>query len=146
MITYSAALRRPLPEEFLYYAGTTFTVEWYYTMSAEMPAREHYLGMDEVDQMRLDHMVKYVADKPFGTLLPRTLYRIEDREHKIYAFKPRDERFFNFTTAGKKIIITNCYRKHSPKMGKGDLEKLAYAIRCRQDYLRRVREGIYYED
>ncbi len=89
--------------------------------------------------------MKLYCDSPYGTLLPKTLYRIEDKENKIYAFKPRDERFFNFTIEGAKVIITNAYHKHSQQMTKLDLESLKIAVGYKQDYLKRVKEENYYE-
>ena len=90
-------------------------------------------------------MIKYLADNPIGTRLPETIYRIEDRENKIYALKAGAERFFNFMTVHKKIVITNAYHKHSQKMTKQDMEKLEISVRFRADYLRRIKEGSYYE-
>ncbi|MFH1259406.1 MAG: hypothetical protein ABII74_06320 [Elusimicrobiota bacterium] len=87
----------------------------------------------------------FTADTRPGTILPKTLYRVEDHENKIYALKPRDERFFNFMTIGAKIIVTNAYHKHSQKMTKQDMEHLRTAVRYKQDYLNRIREGTYYE-
>jgi hypothetical protein len=140
MITY------PHPDDYLFYEGKTFSVEWYYTAAGRLPAYDYFLGMDETDQERLRGAVAYIADRPIGTILPRTIYRLEDAADKIYAFKPRDERFFNFMTAGRRIIITNAYRKHSRKMGRIDREDLAVAIRYRADYIRRRQEGTYYEN
>jgi len=137
--------RRPGPEEFIYYDGLTFRIEWYYAADGRMPGRECYLALDEIDQERLDKIVKYLADSPFGVQLPKSLYRVEDAANKIYAFKPRAERFFNFIAAGRRIVITNAYRKHSQKMGKTDLDKLKTAAVHREDYLRRVGNGTYYE-
>ena len=110
-----------------------------------MPALVYYKELREADQDRLDYMVKYLADNPIGTRLPETMYRIEDRENKIYAFKPGSERFFNFMTVNKKIAITNAYHKHSQKMSRQDLEKLEISVKYRTDYFRRTREGTYYE-
>ena len=101
--------------------------------------------MDETTQERLDYMIMYIADSPSGTLLPKTMYRVEDAENRIYAFKPRDERFFNFMTAGRKIIITNAYRKHSMKMARKDMRIASKAGEYRADYLKRAKEGSYYE-
>jgi hypothetical protein len=135
----------PDPKDVLYYEGKTFTVEWYYAESGRLPALDYYSQLREIDQDRLDAMVKYLADSPPGTRLPQTIFRIEDRENKIYALKSRDERFFNFTTEGAKIILTNAYHKHSQKMTRLDLEQLKVAVEYRKDYLRRLREGTYYE-
>ena len=140
MITY------PRPDECLFYEGETFRVEWYYTAAGRLPAYEYYLTLDEAERERLKRIVRYIADGPFGTILSKTVYRIEDAAGKIYAFKSYADRFFNFTTEGRRIIITNAYRKHSQKMGRQGREGLAAAARYRADYLRRAQEGIYYED
>lgn len=139
MITY------PRRQDFIHHEGRTFRVEWYYTAAGRMPGRERYFELDETDQCRLDKLVIYLANAPHGTLLPKSLYRLEDPANKIYAFKPRAERFFNFMTAGRRIIVTNSYTKHSQKMDKADLERLRIAALCREDYLQRTQNGTYYE-
>ena len=98
-----------------------------------------------MDKERFEDIVEYFCDRPLGALLPKTWYRIEDSENGIYAFKPRDERFFNFTTAGRKVIITNAYHKHSQQMTKQDKEELRISARYRDDYFQRIKEGTYYE-
>jgi len=67
VITY----RYPEPEEFVYYSGATFTVEWYYTEAGVMPAREYFLGLRLRDQEKLLSLVEHLADGPIGTLLMR---------------------------------------------------------------------------
>jgi hypothetical protein len=125
----------------LYYQGKTFTVEWYCDAAGRMPAKAYYEDLPEEDQNRLDDIVAYMADSPIGTRLPKTLYNEEDSKNKIYAFKPRDHRFFNFMTTGKKIVILNAYRKHSQQMTKKDLNLLETTVAAKNDYLRRAREG-----
>jgi hypothetical protein len=134
----------PRPEEILIYEGTYFIAGWYYTEAGRLPAHDYYRNMSETDQERLDDMIEYFCNCSPGTFLPLTLYRVEDATNRIFAFKPRDERFFNFTTAGAKLILTNAYHKHSQKMAKHDLEQLRIAARYREDYLKRVKEGMYY--
>jgi len=146
MITYIRQAEYPDPEDVLYYQGRLFRIEWYYTAAGDIPALDYYQSLGETDQERLDLMVKYLADNPPGTILPKTMYRVEDKARRIYAFKPRDERFFNFSAEGGRIIITNAYHKHSQKMSRADLEHLETAAKRRADYLNRVREGTYYED
>ena len=135
----------PRPEDILFHDGVYFSVEWYYTERGALPALEYYRRMPEIDQHKLKLLVKYLADSPFGTRLPLSMYRIEDPDNRIFAFKPRGERFFNFTAEGSAVVITNAYHKHSQKMTRQDREQLRLAVRCRQDYLRRVKEGSYYE-
>ena len=136
----------PDPADVVYYAGATFRVEWYYTAEGRLPAYEQYRELPNEDQERLKKIVRYIANKPIGTVFPKTLYRIEDAADKIYAFKSKDERFFNFMVTGRRIVITNAYRKHSQQMGKVDLDKLKIAAAYRSDYLRRVANGTYYEN
>lgn len=135
----------PNYDDVLIHPGRYLTAEWYYTREGRTPARDYYEALAEVDQDRFDDMIRYLCETRPGTLLPKTLYRIEDHANKIYALKPRDERFFNFTTEGAKVIITNAYHKHSQQMTKGDLEALKSAIRFKNDYLIRLKEGVYYE-
>ncbi|MBI5239674.1 MAG: hypothetical protein HY926_04320 [Elusimicrobia bacterium] len=111
-----------------------------------MPAYDYYRDLPEADQDRLDSMIRYFCDRPYGTLLPKTMYRIEDPANKIYAFKPRDERFFNFTAEGGVVIITNAYHKHARKMTKKDLDALALSVQYRDDYIRRFKGATYYGD
>jgi len=112
----------PNREGFIYYSGRYFTAEWYYTEDGKLPGLEYYKELSTQSRVRFLQIVKLFCDSAYGTLFPLTLYRIENKENKIYAFKPRDERFFNFTIAGAKVIITNAYRKHSQQMTKLDLE------------------------
>jgi hypothetical protein len=136
----------PEQDDFLIYAGTYFMAEWYYTTTGEMPAYEYYKRLSETDQDRLDNMIIYFCDRPHGLMLPTSMYRIEDPVNKIYTFKPRKERFFNFITEGAKVIVTNAYHKHSQQMTKKDLEHLKIAARYREDYLRRKKEATYYAE
>ncbi|OGR52729.1 MAG: hypothetical protein A3I11_00860 [Elusimicrobia bacterium RIFCSPLOWO2_02_FULL_39_32] len=131
--------------DYIYYQGSTFTVEWYRESSGRMKAKKYYEGISPEEQKRLDDIVVYFADSPLGTRLPKTLYNEEDAENKIYAFKPKDHRFFNFVTVGKKIIIVNAYRKHSQQMMKKDISLLKTVIASKNDYLLRVKGGTYYE-
>ncbi len=144
MITYGHAGKGL--DDILYYNGRFLRVEWYRTADGRLPALEYYLELAEIDRERFGAMVMYMADNPPGTFFPQTYYRIEDKDRKIYVFKPRDERFFNFTTECRRVIVTNAYHKHSQKMTKADLEFLEVAVRYRAEYLRRVQEGRYYED
>ena len=136
----------PKREDYIHYEGQRLTAEWYYTVNGNVPGFDYYRDLSRQDRVRLDQIIKHLCDSPFGTILPISLYRVEDRQNKIYALKPRDERFFNFTTEGSKIIITNAYHKHSQQMTKADMECLKIAVAYRHDYLKRLKEGTYYEN
>jgi len=95
--------------DYLFYVGFTFTVEWYRNPTGRMPAKTYYEELSEEEQKRLDDLVARLADSPIGTRLPKSMYNEEDSHHKIYAFKPKNHRFFNFMTIGRKIIIVNAF-------------------------------------
>jgi hypothetical protein len=130
--------------DYVVYEGASYIVEWYYTQDGKMPGYEYFKRMAEQAQNRFFYMIKYFADSPKGTKLPRIMYNLEDKKEKIYAFKPQEERLFNFMYKSGKVIITNAYRKHSQKMDKQDREKLKIAINYKKDYIKRIKEGTYY--
>ncbi|MBN1445739.1 MAG: hypothetical protein JW957_06500 [Candidatus Omnitrophica bacterium] len=136
---------RKYPDNYIIYEGQTYTVEWYYTEQGKIPGYEYFLRIEERVQNRFLYMVKYLADAPREEYLPKTMYNIEDKEKQIYAFKPADKRFFSFMFRGGKIIVTNAYRKNAQQMTKQDKGKLKAAIKYKEDYIRRIKEGVYYE-
>lgn len=104
-----------------------------------MPAREYFDSSERQVQVKLLALVKYIAEH--GRLFDETKFRIVDRKKKIYEFKPMAERFFNFFYEGRRIIVTNAYRKKGQKV---DVRALARAINLKMDYERRVQGGTYY--
>jgi phage-related protein len=130
----------PKKEDYIFYQGEKFQVEFYFTETGEMPAKE-YLEKESLGvQVKLAALVKYIADH--GILFNRTKFRKVDSKENIFEFKPVDHRFFSFFYEGKKIIITNAYRKKSQKVSKRDLDK---AKNVKKTYTNRLKEGVYYE-
>jgi len=135
----------PDSKQIVIHRESYFSAEWYYTEAGHLPAWAFYKELGKMDQQRFDLAIRYYCDNRPGTMLPRTLYRLEDSVNKIYAFKPGAFRFFNFMSISSKVTVTNAYRKHSEKMTRQDLEILKVAARYRED-LKRVQEGTYYEN
>jgi len=131
---------RPKQEEYILYRGEKFQVEFYFSEKGELPAKEYFDALDRQVEIKLLALVKYMAE--YGRLFDETKFRIVDKRQKIYEFKPMAERFFNFFYEGKKIIITNAYRKKGKKVNK---RELARAIDWKKDYDLRVKGGTYYE-
>jgi len=130
----------PKPEEYVFYRGEKFQVEFYFTDQGTLPAKEYFDGADRQVKIKLLALVKYMAEE--GRLFDEGKFRIVDKQEKIYEFKPLAERFFNFFYEGRKIILTNAYRKKGQKVDKRALIK---AISLKKDYELRVKGGIYYE-
>lgn len=132
-------------DDILYHRGKFFLVEWYFDEKGSLPGLKYYrskLSKDERD--RLDFIVVRVADTAPGIIHPKAIYNIEDKANGIYAFKPWNHRLFDFMTAGRKIIITNGYRKQSQKMKKKDKRLLRISIENKKSYTRRTKAGTYY--
>jgi len=129
----------PKPEEYIFYRGRKFQVEFYYTDDGRLPAKEHLKAVGLQIQVKLAALVKHIAEE--GQLFDKSKFRIVDQAERMYEFKPREHRFFNFFCKGQKIIITNAYRKQSQKL---DKKELAKAIRMKRDYEQRLKSGGYY--
>ena len=133
-------MARPRQEVYVFYQGEKFQVEFYFTEKGELPAKENFDSSDKQVKVKLLALDKYIAEN--GRLFDETKFRSVDKKEKIYEFKPLAERFFNFFYEGKKIIITNAYRKKGQKV---DPRALAKAVNLKNDYESRVKGGEYYE-
>jgi phage-related protein len=130
----------PKKEDYIFYQGNKFQVEFYFTETGKIPAKK-YLENESIDvQVKLATLVKYIADH--GRLFDKTKFRIVDTENKIFEFKPKAHRFFSFFYRDKKIIISNAYMKKFQKVSKNDLER---AKNIKKDYITRLTGGKYYE-
>jgi len=129
----------PRKEEYVFYQGEKFQVEFYFTQNWLLPAKECFVESAFDVKVKLAALVKYMAEH--GKIFDITKFRLVDVKEKIYEFKPLRYRFFNFFFEGNKIIITNGYMKKSQKVSKKDLER---AKDMKDDYVFRVRGGTYY--
>ena len=120
-------------------------MEFYFSSEGKMPGYEYYSDLDEAGKRRFFVVVGHFAESSFGTIFPKVIYNIEDKNNGIYVLKPSAHRFFCFTTADRKLIITNAYRKSAQKMTKKDRMVLEVAIRMKRDYETRTKGGTYYE-
>lgn len=133
-------MNQPRQDEYIFYQGEKFQVEFYFTEKGELPAKEYFDSSEHQVKVKLLALVKYMAEN--GRLFDETKFRLVDKKEKIYEFKPMKERFFNFFTEGKRIILTNGYRKKSQKVDPKELRK---AIHIKRDYEFRAKGGTYYE-
>ena len=133
-------MNRPRQEDYIFYQGEKFQVEFYFTMKGELPAKGYFDSSEQQVKIKLLALVKYIAEN--GRLFDEAKFRLVDKKEKIYEFKPMAERFFNFFTEGKKIIITNAYHKKGQKV---DRRELAKAVNLKIDYEFRLKGGAYYE-
>ena len=129
----------PKKEEYIFYRGERFQIEFYFTETGKIPAKEYFEDTAFDVKVKLAALVKYIGEH--GKIFDITKFRMIDSKEKIFEFKPLQHRFFNFFYEGGKIIITNGYMKKSQKVSRRDLER---AKELKKDYICRVKGGGYY--
>ena len=118
----------------LIYCGTEFALEWYYDKNGKSVAEEYFLESPEDTQRKFLILIKRMGD--YGKIFDKTKFRNEG--DGIYAFKPQPDRYLSFFTDGKKIIVTNGFRKKTDKLPHNEKD---LAQRFREDYLTRKAGG-----
>ena len=79
-------IAQPKKEEYIFYQGEKFQVEFYFTEAGKIPAKE-YLEEAALDiKVKLSALVKYIAEH--GKIFDITKFRVVDSKEKIYEFKP----------------------------------------------------------
>ena len=124
--------------EYIAYGGNSFTIEWYFDDEHQSEALEYYNSLNTNERIQLLKLLKRMGDA--GEIKDKTKFRHEG--DKIYAFKPQPDRFLCFFNEGKKIIITNGFRKKQQKLPLKEKER---ALVIRKNYVNRVKLGEYYE-
>ena len=116
------------------YSGEKFTLEWYYDKNGKSVAYDYFMESAEDLQDKFLVLIKKMGE--FGKIYDKTKFRNEG--DGIFAFKPQPDRYLSFFTDGRKIIVTNGFRKKTEKLPKNEKE---LAMKYRQDYLERKTGG-----
>ena len=124
--------------EYLVYAGRKYTIEWYFNEKKTSQPLNYFEDLEKIQKLKFLFLVKRIGD--FGVISDKTKFRAEG--DKIFAFKPKPDRFLCFFVSGNKIIITNAFVKKQDKL---PLSEKARALKTKVDYENRVKEGVYYE-
>ena len=120
------------------YKGSAFTVEWFYDTRSKSAAREFFLNLSDDRKAALIALAKRLAD----TGVIRDERKFCSEGDKIFALTPQPERFLCFFFTGRKVIITNAFHKKSQKLPRHEKER---ALRAKDNYEQRVKNGQYYE-
>ena len=96
------------------YTGSKFTLEWYYDKEGKSVVYDYFRESPEELQDKFLILVKKMGD--FGKIYDITKFRNEG--DGIYAFKPQPDRYLSFFADGKKIIVTNGFKKKTDKLPK----------------------------
>ncbi len=94
-------------QEYIIFAGETYTIEWYHSDRGKSQPLTFYNSLDQKDKLQFLKLVKMIGDN--GQIRNKEKFRYEG--DKIYAFKPKPNRFLCFFTVGSRIVITNAFTK-----------------------------------
>jgi hypothetical protein len=125
-------------KEYVAYRGSKFTIEWYYGANDKSQAFEYFQNLSDGSQDSVINIFVLMAE--MGQIKNKTKFRNEG--DGIYAFKSKSHRFLSFFFIGKKIIISNAFEKKQDKL---PINEKIKSVKCKIDYERRVREGVYYD-
>lgn len=125
-------------KSFIIYQGPEFTIEWYYDDRGKSPALEYFDKLSFEQKDKLFNLLRQMGNA--GVIKNKTKFRYENDQ--IYAFKPSPDRFLCFFFKGAKIIVTNAFEKKSDKLPSREKAK---ALLYREDYINRIKRGIYYD-
>ena len=125
-------------KEYVAYSGKEFTIEWYFDANSKSDALDYYQSLTQAERIQLLKLFKRMGD--IGQIRDRTKFNSEGDQ--IYAFKPKPDRFLCFFCEGKKIVVTNAFRKKQNKLPANEKQR---ALSRRDDFITRVKKGDYYE-
>ena len=126
-------------KEFIAYEGEVLTVEWFFDEKGKSDALDFFEALSDTQKRKTLMLFKRIGD--FGKISDITKFRNEGE--KIFAFKPQPERFLSFFYAGKKIVVTNGFRKKAQKLPKKEKN---LALNRMKNYDSRVKSGDYYAE
>ncbi len=121
------------------YKGKTYQLEWYYDRLGKSQALGYFEALPDEQKRKALHLFMVMGD--IGKIQNKTKFRNEN--DGIYAFKPQPDRFLCFFVKGKKIIVTNAFKKKQDKLPKQEKDR---AVACKADYEIRIKQGVYYEN
>jgi hypothetical protein len=125
-------------EKLIAHRGKIFTLEWYFDAQGKSDAYEFFTKLTRDRQKKIVHLFCLLGD--VGKIFNKEKFRHEDDQ--IYAFKTSEDRLLCFFFDRAKVIITNGYEKKSTKMP--PKEKMR-ALKAKADYIKRCKNGDYYE-
>lgn len=127
-----------MKDEYIAWEGELYTIEWYFNANNKSPAKEYFEDLSNESKDSLFKLFIKIASQ--GHILDKRKFNFEG--DKIFAFKPQPDRFLCFFFEGSKIIVTNAFEKKQDKLPPREKEK---ALKYKEDYVKRVRGGTYYD-
>ncbi len=120
------------------YAGGELTIEWYFTIRGKSESLVYFEELPIDRKKKVVNLMRLLGNS--GKIFNKEKFRHEGDQ--IYAIKASGDRFLCFFFDGARVILTNAYTKKSSKMPLREKQK---ALKAKQDYIKRVKGGTYYE-
>jgi len=127
-----------MKKELIAYEGNEYTIEWYFNDRGKSEALGYFESLPNDRKKKFVHLLTLLGDS--GKIFNQEKFRYEGDQ--IYVFKPSPDRFFCFFFDSAKVIVTNAYEKKSAKMPPKEKDK---ALKVKENYIKRVKEGTYYD-
>ena len=125
-------------KNFVAYSGKNLTIEWFFDNNGKSLVAENFSKLSLPRKKKIFTLFRLLGDR--GKIFNKEKFRNEG--NKIYAIKAFQDRLLCFFFEGAKIIVTNAYEKKSSKMPAKEKDK---ALKFRESYIKRHKEGKYYE-
>ncbi|WP_428356843.1 type II toxin-antitoxin system RelE/ParE family toxin [Methyloprofundus sp.] len=126
-------------KEFIAYEGDSLTIEWFYDENGKSASLDYFESLSNAQKRKVLMLFKRIGD--FGKVSDITKFRNEG--DKVFAFKPQPDRFLSFFYVGKKVVVTNAFRKKSQKLPEKEKH---LALQRMNSYDSRVKSGDYYDE
>jgi phage-related protein len=120
------------PTSKLVYQGAVLRIEFYVSLSGEVPAEEWLESQAEARQQKFGALFAWMADQ--GKIWNERKFKHLTGSNQIFEFKVEDGRVLCFFLVGKRILLTHGFSKKGEKTPKGEIER-AEAIK--NDFLNR---------
>jgi phage-related protein len=105
----------------LVYEGEIFKVEFYVRPSGEAPAEEWLESTSESMQQKFAALFSWLGDQ--GKIWNERKFKHLTESDQIFEFKADDGRVLCFFFFGKRVILTNGFKKKGDKTPRGEIDR-----------------------
>lgn len=111
--------------EWIIYEGKEYQLEWYYDKCGKSQAFEYFKALPNEQKRKTIHLFKVMGY--IGKI--HNKMKLRNEENGVYAFKPKPDRFLCFFFKGKKIVVTNAFKKKQDKLPIQEKKRASLQIR-----------------
>jgi hypothetical protein len=126
--------------------GPCRSFEWFWADDGSMPGLDAFEGLTARDRGDFLASVKHWGKTKFGMTPAKSRINVESTDPVIVAIKVGKHRFTAFREeSGSTWVVYTHYLKEGSRRDKTGDRAVESTKRARQDYMRQVEDGTYYE-